>query len=135
MTRIWTCIRCKSDYNYDNVDNQINDSVYAYCSDCGTTLLMSTPKARELLDDKTWYNTGYEVGACEKACLPCCTCGGSFERGAAPRCPSCGREISQDEITSMLCLDAQPKYQPGKSTLGDLQECLIINDKAVRIYE
>lgn len=94
------------------------------------TLMLAVHMAVELLGP-IWQRSGFEVGSGAGEVLPSCTCGGMFEQGASPRCPQCKAEIGRDEVLAMLMQDAVDGYVPQTSELGDLQECVIVEGRAI----
>jgi len=83
------CDQCGQTFQYHLIHNGFNESAYAYCADCGMTVLLDTlyrdslgiPRHRSITKEG------------EERLLPC-DCGGTFRAGASPRCPHCRQPLS-----------------------------------------
>ena len=126
------CSVCSGDFQYSRIDNQINDSWYIYCSDCGSTGLLNSSDA---LPQAVLKKCGYELAAEAEPFLPACNCGGAYRHGALPRCPHCNAEIGRDEIIAMLnYYYEKEEWSAATSKAGCLQNCVIINERIQRLF-
>jgi hypothetical protein len=89
------CEHCGKQFNYYLIHSGFNDSFYAYCAVCGMTAELS------IYDQRMPKNYGgcppfQEI--CEKLepYIQPCACGGTFKKGAAPRCPYCLKPLSAE---------------------------------------
>ena len=126
------CASCARTFEYYRIDNQVNGSWYVYCSKCGSTGLLYSSDA---LPQDILKKSGYELAPDAEPFLPACQCGGAFTRGALPRCPYCGVELSRDEIVEMLDYFYQKKeWSAATSAIGCLQHCLVINSSIQYLF-
>ena len=122
----WTCSHCKQSFPYMRIDNQISDSWYLYCAECGGVGLLTS---RELLPSDIYQTSGYELAAEAESFVPACECGGKFTHGALPRCPSCRTEIPRDAMIEMLdYFYSKREWSAATDNLGSLQHCIYFND-------
>lgn len=119
------CEHCKKAFGYYLIHNGFNESSYAYCDSCGTTLLLDgwrTPKRVQML---LHQNISPEI----EALLEPCKCGGTFKTGASPRCPYCKELLSPTQAASYIEAQAEGakkgwRWQRSWSGLY----CIIIED-------
>jgi hypothetical protein len=87
------CEHCGQMYRYSLLHSGFGDCSYAYCDACGTlatlnnssSFLLSMPRAvsPHQVIDSAWEQY-----------LRSCDCGGTFRRGASPRCVVCTQPLS-----------------------------------------
>jgi len=97
---IGQCYSCNARFSYFLVHNGFNDSAYAYCDTCGMTSLLSgwskkIPEGVELRIHQV-------ISEAVEPFLQKCFCGGSFKKGASPRCPRCSSVLSAVEATKYI---------------------------------
>jgi hypothetical protein len=93
MLKKGDCEHCGRFYRYSLWHSGFGDNSYAYCSECGILALFNysneyvgalpAPRDRFGEIDESW-----------EAFLQSCPCGGSFRKGASPRCPACRETLS-----------------------------------------
>ena len=98
------CADCAKPFPYRLIHNGFNDSAYAYCDSCGTTALLDTwqpdiPAAAGLVGHA-------RILPSVEPFLARCDCGGGFTAHAAPRCPSCRKELDAKEARAYLEMNA-----------------------------
>jgi hypothetical protein len=92
------CETCHKQFGYRLIHNGFNDSVYAYCDNCGEACLLNLwqiPKGIEIND----YGI---IPESVHSFLKPCSCGGTFRKGAAPRCPHCNSILSPIEAAKYI---------------------------------
>jgi hypothetical protein len=95
-----TCENCKQQFGYCLLHAGFAEVAYAYCDSCGKTAILS-------LWDKRFPHLADCPGqqemcsALERYLAPC-DCGGTFRRGATPRCPHCHKQLSAEIATAYL---------------------------------
>lgn len=91
------CEHCHNTFEYWLCHCGMGECGYAYCDSCGRTAILSEwDKRRPQLRDCPGQR---EIcAAMERYLLPC-ACGGSFKKGATPRCPHCKRALSPEVAT------------------------------------
>ena len=94
------CDTCLQAFHYALIHNGFNDSAFAYCDQCGMTVLVSawdrdTPAAAKL-------KVHGPVNPEAEAMLAPCPCGGAFRANALPRCPHCSVELSADVAANYI---------------------------------
>jgi hypothetical protein len=92
------CSNCDKDFSYYLIHNGFNDSSYAYCDLCGETCLLNLWTLPAEVEIKDYGVIPEEAEAKLKACK----CGGTFRKGAAPRCPHCSSNLSATEAAQYL---------------------------------
>jgi len=127
------CKACRHEFRFRLVDNQINESMYAYCDRCGQTVLFYG-------DRPASYMSGlpYRICTHHEEHIEACTCGGRFTRDAEPRCPKCMSVISAAAFEELVQTHVGPQGEwnrPGshsdwRSRGG--QFCMIIEERDVR---
>ena len=92
------CKSCGKQFGYYLIHSGFNDSVYAYCDSCGMTADLSIYDKRmpKLHGCAPFQEICPEL---EPHIQPC-QCGGSFKKGASPRCPHCGQALSAEDATN-----------------------------------
>lgn len=100
------CDKCRRSFDYQIIHNGFNDTAYAYCDLCGTTMFVGG-----------WDDTRQPAGAPLRIHGPIqpetekwlqrCTCGGCFRHDAAPRCPHCREPLSAEFATSYIEANAE----------------------------
>ena len=82
------CDTCGQTYHYSLWHAGFGESSYAYCEDCG--MLATFNYANPVLSTLPPLSAlNQEIDAEWEPLLHPCTCGGSFRKGASPRCPYC----------------------------------------------
>src|SRR5271165_3999053 len=91
------CEHCNHTFGYYMIHCGFGDCSYSYCSSCGSTSLLmywswerspATPKMPEGCTPQQEICSEWEPY------IESCRCGGSFRKGASPRCPHCGEALS-----------------------------------------
>ncbi len=85
-----TCEECGSTFPYYMIHNGFNDSVYAYCCECGRTALLDGWR----MPSQLVADLHGPIAPEREYLLEACECGGRFRGSAAPRCPNCRHELS-----------------------------------------
>ena len=93
-----TCDSCNRSFNYSLIHNGFNDSVYAYCDQCGITALFNMYQVPKVIDAGSH---GPITPAAEELTRPC-DCGGHFRRGASPRCNHCKAILSAERAADYI---------------------------------
>lgn len=94
------CEHCDKQFGYFLIHSGFADSVYAYCGFCGRTAVLS-------IYDKRMRGIGgcapyQEICASVEPFLEPCECGGTFKKGASPRCPHCKKPLSAERATAYI---------------------------------
>ena len=124
------CGECGRSFRYDLIHNGFNDSAYAYCDRCGKTSILSG--WHEGVPEGAGLKLHQVIGQGVERFLCLCECGGSFRRGAAPRCPHCRAELSAAGATEFL-----EKNAPGTKQGWRWQQsweglyCIIIEGRSI----
>lgn len=92
------CEHCRSTFPYYLVHCGFSDTSYAYCDSCGMTALLSywVPAQNKRLPKLPECVPHQEICADWEPHLRPCACGGSFRKGASPRCPKCKERLSSE---------------------------------------
>lgn len=127
---IGTCEHCQREFGYWLAHCGFGDCVYAYCDSCGKTAILSMWDKRM----PKLPNCPGQQGMCAemKRHVQSCDCGGSFRRGATPRCPHCKQPLSSEVATSYIERNA-PGAQKGwrwQQNWSGLY-CIVIEDRRV----
>ena len=87
------CEHCGMFYRYSLWHSGFGDNSYAYCDQCGllATISYTNPEVARMPAISDQYA---EIEKSWEPFLRPCGCGGSFSKGAAPRCPSCREQLS-----------------------------------------
>src|SRR5271156_4465348 len=125
------CENCQESFEYNIYHSGFGDCSYAYCDTCGMTSILS-------MWDKRWPKLppGYlhhrEICPDFEPFIRPCTCGGSFKKGASPRCPHCRRVLSAEAATSFIEKNAKgtKKGWRWQRNWTDTY-CIVIDDKLV----
>lgn len=127
------CEHCGMLYRYSLWHSGFGDNSYAYCDQCGmlATISYATPEAAGFPPLSVQYA---EIDESWEPFLRPCVCGGSFRKGASPRCPFCREPLSathaaahieaqaqgarkgwrwQDNWSGMHCLSIEDPTEPG----------------------
>lgn len=91
------CDRCGRSFGYHLIHNGFNETCYAYCADCGMTAFMDT-----YYEDRPGLPRHRAITSGAERFLAPCECGGSFEPGAAPRCPHCRNVLSANAAATWI---------------------------------
>ncbi len=126
---IGVCDTCHQQFSYYLIHNGFNDSSYTYCDKCGKTSLLdhwhnNLPKGIKLK---------YQViDKRVTSFLKSCDCGGTFKKGASPRCPHCNSVLSAVEATTYIENNA-PGSKKGWRWQKNWEDvyCIIIENKLV----
>ncbi len=127
------CEVCRHGYRFGLVDNQINESMYAYCDRCGQTLLFYDGRPAS-------YMSGLPYRICTEyeEHIEACTCGGRFTRDAEPTCPKCSTALSTAAFEELVMRHIGPKGEWNRAgSSSDWrrhggQFCMIIGERHVR---
>jgi len=128
------CEHCHRGYNYELWHAPFGDFSYAYCDTCG--LLATIDERNENVAQMPCATAqGQEMDAAWESYLRPCSCGGSFRKGASPRCPHCREALSarfagahisrnivgtprgwqwQDNWSESYCIAIEDPKNPGK---------------------
>ena len=123
-----TCETCGGTFPYYLIHNGFNESVYAYCSQCGVTAILDVWRGpAALVADRHGPVAPERVQL-----LQACTCGGHFDGSAAPRCPHCRSELSPVEATKWIEANA-PGARHGWSWQRSWRglDAIVISDRVV----
>jgi hypothetical protein len=102
---IGTCESCNQQFGYWLSHCGFGNSTYAYCDLCGKTAVISLWN-KNLPSLPDCPPGQHEIcSALEPYLLPC-ECGGTFKRGASPRCPNCNQPLSAERAASYIELNA-----------------------------
>lgn len=124
------CEHCHSHFEYWLCHCGMAESGYAYCESCGRTAILSEwDKRRPRLPDCPGQQ---EICAAMESYLLPCECGGSFKKGATPRCPHCNQVLSAELATVYIEANA-----PGAKKGWRWQRnwsgiyCIVVEEKRV----
>lgn len=127
------CETCLHEFKFRFVDNQINESMYAYCDGCGQTVLFYEDRPASYMS-----HLEYRICTNHEEHIEACTCGGRFTRDAEPRCPKCMSVISAAVFEELVMTHIGPKGEWNRADspsdwrrLGG-QFCMIIEERDVR---
>ena len=95
------CEHCHEFFNYSLWHAGLGECSYAYCDACGMLATISYRDSRMALLPPTDI-LNQEINASWEPYLAPCSCGGSFRRGAAPRCPYCHEQLSAQSATKHI---------------------------------
>jgi hypothetical protein len=87
------CEHCGRFYRYSLWHSGFGDNSYAYCDECGMLALLSYSNEDVAALPPIAEQFG-EIDSSWESYLQPCACGGSFRKGASPRCPFCNGELS-----------------------------------------
>jgi len=124
------CEHCCERFDYSIYHCGFSDCSYAYCDLCGRTAILS-------MWDNRWPKLSdcqvqQEICSAMEAHLEPCECGGTFRKGASPRCPYCNQILSADLSASYI-----EKNAPGAKSGWRWQRnwsgyyCVVIQGKRV----
>jgi hypothetical protein len=87
------CEHCHRTYHYSLWHSGFGDNSYAYCDQCGmlATLSYSNPEVASFPTPSANFQ---EIDEAWEPLMRPCECGGSFRKGASPRCPVCNEVLS-----------------------------------------
>ena len=93
MLKKGDCEHCGMFYRYSLWHSGFGDNSYAYCDQCGVlaTISYTSPEFAALPPISNQYG---EIETSWEPHLRPCPCGGSFRKGASPRCPYCHEQLS-----------------------------------------
>lgn len=123
-----SCDHCRDDFLFEIIHNGINESSYAYCSDCGTTALLDTQT-----QDRPGISRHRMIAPEGEVLLSACRCGGRFAARAEPRCPRCRGTLDAVKATEYIEAAIRPvaagwKWQGNWHGLY----CMIIEGRVIR---
>jgi len=95
------CEHCGDRFSYYLVHSGFNDTCYAYCTDCGMTAEFSIYSQR-MPKLPPHYDPFREICVELEPYIQPCLCGGTFKKGASPRCPQCKRPLSPEAAASYI---------------------------------
>lgn len=107
------CESCRAKFRYRLIHAGFNETIYAYCEQCGMILLLDThdPRAVAQRQRSDW------AGAIDAAIEPlfsACPCGGRCRRSASPRCPRCRQRLDPTIAAEWIERQAEDNRQrPG----------------------
>ena len=95
------CEHCGKQFGYYLIHSGFNDTSYAYCSDCGMTAELSVYSSRmpKLPQDCDPFR---EICVELERHIQSCQCGGTFKKGASPRCPHCKQPLSAEAAAAYI---------------------------------
>ena len=95
------CEHCLREFNYQLWHAGFSDFSYAYCDACGLVATLSYQGIQKSFTPP--ITAAYrEIDIDFESLLKPCNCGGSFRKGASPRCPHCGFKISAKSAASYI---------------------------------
>jgi hypothetical protein len=106
-----SCDKCRCTFGYYLINSGLNETFYAYCSQCGMTAVLDTGYEDRAVEGLPRHRSITPKG--ERYLAPC-SCGGSFKAGAAPRCPHCAKELSATAAASWIESESQGSKQGWK---------------------
>ncbi len=128
------CEHCWRSYRYSLWHSGFGETSYAYCESCG--MLATFEDRNPLVAQLPPLSAPHQViDAGWEPFLRPCACGGSFRKGASPRCPHCQAALSaeyaaghiernsvgasrgwrwQKDWTDLYCMDIEEPGHPGK---------------------
>jgi len=89
------CEHCGKQFGYYLVHSGFSDICYAYCTDCGMIAGLSI-YSMEMPSLPSGYHPFQEICVELEPHIQPCACGGTFKKGASPRCPHCNQPLSAD---------------------------------------
>lgn len=89
------CEHCHQTFNYSLWNAELGECSYAYCDACGAVATIEYSDRRMALLPPTNLMK-QEIDESWEPYLASCGCGGSFRRGASPRCPFCHQPLSAE---------------------------------------
>jgi hypothetical protein len=95
------CEHCSRNYRYMLLHAGFGDFSYAYCDGCGTLAALAYTN-RELATLPATMIRNEEIPASWEPFLRPCSCGGTFRKGAAPRCVYCNSILSAEYAGSHI---------------------------------
>lgn len=87
------CEHCARSYRYALLNAVFGDFFYAYCDTCGALATIGSTNSKLLTMPKTDKSNQAIIPEWEPY-LRACVCGGTFRRGASPRCIYCDQVLS-----------------------------------------
>ena len=127
MLKKGDCEHCGRFYRYSLWHSGFGDNSYAYCDDCGMLSLLnySNEVAAGLPEPAERFG---EIDQSWEPFLRSCPCGGSFRKGASPRCPSCHEKLSPNHAAEHI--EAQAMGARGWSWQNNWRGlyCMAMND-------
>lgn len=128
-----TCEHCGNGFAYYLIHAGFSDSSYAYCDTCGETALLSYWRVKTFGIPELAHCFSYQEICTEwEPYLKSCDCGGSFKKGAAPRCPKCKEQLSPEVAAGYIERNA-----PGTKKGWHWQRnwhglyCIVVDNKLV----
>lgn len=94
------CEHCRQEFGYCLLHAGFAEISYAYCDACGQTAILSHWDKR--MPHLSGCKGQQEMCSEMEPYLKHCDCGGSFRRGASPRCPHCYEQLSADLAAAFL---------------------------------
>ena len=123
------CEHCKKQFRYYLIHNGFNDSSYAYCEECGLTVIFSLWTVPKGVSLKPRQCIAQEI----EPHIAQCRCGGAFRASAVPRCPHCRQPLSA--VFASEYIERQAEGAKGgwrwQQTWTGLY-CIIIEDRVAR---
>jgi hypothetical protein len=92
------CEHCGKQFGYYLIHSGFNDTCYAYCTDCGMTAELSV-YSKEMPQLPSDCDPFREICVELEPHIQSCMCGGTFKKGASPRCPHCKQRLSAEAAT------------------------------------
>jgi hypothetical protein len=95
------CEHCSQAYRYMLLHAGFGDLSYAYCDACGTLAAFAYTN-RDLADLPAATVRHEEIVAAWEPFLRPCSCGGTFRKGATPRCVYCNENLSAEHAAGHI---------------------------------
>ncbi|HVZ83623.1 MAG TPA: hypothetical protein VG893_08105 [Terracidiphilus sp.] len=95
------CEHCGQVYRYSLLNAEFGDFSYAYCDACGKLATFNCASSF-LLSMPRLLTSHQVIDAAWEPYIRSCDCGGSFRRGAAPRCVACAQPLSAEHAAAHI---------------------------------
>ena len=124
-----TCEHCRGTFGYYLIHNGFNESTYAYCAACGMTAILDTNYRDRAMEGLPMHRA---ITAGGERFLTACSCGGTFEVGASPRCPRCRGFLSATVAAGYIEANA-PGARSGWRWQKDWQGlyCIVVENRCM----
>jgi hypothetical protein len=127
MLKKGDCEHCGRLYRYSLWHSGFGDNSYAYCDDCGMLALLNYSNGKVDALPPPGDRFG-EIDESWETFLRSCSCGGTYRKGASPRCPSCRQKLSATHAAAHI--EAQATGARGWSWQNNWSGiyCMAMND-------
>jgi hypothetical protein len=100
------CEHCGKFYRYSLWHSGFGDNSYAYCNDCGMLAIINYENPA-VVGFPPLSTQCAEIDESWEPLLRPCVCGGTFRKGASPRCPACNEPLSAAHASAHIEAQAQ----------------------------